>query len=386
MRNKKKTLTTGLAVALAATLLIGGGTFAYLQSSTEDKANVFSTNRVTVELSETTGENYDIIPGTSQNKDPKVKVDNTVDAYVYVEVTDTTQGIVTYEMAEGWELLSGMDNVYYREVAADSDVKEFSVLKGDKVTYSAALENSDMLDGEGNLKTGMELTFKAFAIQKEGFEEPTKAYSYINADIVTTETALKEALQSESSVVLSDDIEIPSDNDIYEEYNLADNAILDLNGYTMKVPYLKGIFQGKNVSIRNGSIISEADYPLFVGNGTVETKATIENIYLDGGINVFDGEAILRNVHADASSKTYYAVWADNGAVITIESGTYIGGAGKPAVSSSNPANPEEDGPAGIVIIKGGRFNTDISKYVADGYHVIQEIEDGSTWYAVVAD
>ncbi len=387
---KKKTLTTALAVAVAALLLIGGGTFAYLQDQTDDTINVFNTNQVSVDLEESTGNEYNIIPGTEQIKDPKVTVDNTVDAYVFVEVTDKTQGLVTYEIADGWMPLDGYKDVYYREVGADETVKGFYVLNDNKVYYSPALENSDMLDENGNLKEGIELTFKAYAIQKAPFNDPAQAYPYINASVVTSEAELKEALESGESVVLSNDVEIPSTNGNYTEYNLADNTVLDLGGNTMTVPYLKGIFQGKDISIRNGRIESAADYPLFVGNGTKDTNAVIENVDLNGGINVFDGQATLRNVNADASPKKYYAVWADNGAVITIESGTYIGGMlngnQMPAVNSSNPTNPEEDGPAGIVIIKGGKFNTDVSKYVAEGYKVIEENDNGNTWYVVVSD
>ncbi len=79
-KNKKKKLTTSLAVALAALLLIGGGTFAYLQSNTEDVVNTFNANQVTVELTETTGGDYNIIPGTTQEKDPTVTVNATVPA------------------------------------------------------------------------------------------------------------------------------------------------------------------------------------------------------------------------------------------------------------------------------------------------------------------
>ena len=168
-------MTTGLAVALAAATLVGGGTFAYLQSSTGDVVNQFDANKVMVSLAETTGSEYHIIPGTSQEKDPAVTVDNTVDAYVYVEVNDATDGLVTYSIADGWTLLDGYDNVYYREVAAAAADKTFDVLKDNIVSYSADLENSDMLDGEGNLKDGMELTFQAYAIQKDGFVDAADA-------------------------------------------------------------------------------------------------------------------------------------------------------------------------------------------------------------------
>ena len=169
--NKKNLITTGLAVTLALGVLIGGGTYSYLQGQTNDVTNTFKTNKVDVKLEETTGGDYNIIPGTEQDKDPKVTVNNSVDAYVYVEVTDETEGLVTYEIADGWSKLDDYDNVYYREVKADADPKEFSVLKDDKVTYSADLTNESM---EG--KTNVQLTFRAYAIQIDGFDDAVSAY------------------------------------------------------------------------------------------------------------------------------------------------------------------------------------------------------------------
>ena len=374
MKSKKKMTTTALAVALAVLLLIGGGTFAYLQSTTGDVKNNFNANQVTVSLEETTGNNYNIIPGTEQSKDPKVTVNNTVDAYVYVEVTDTTQGLVEYSIADGWTSLDGFEGVYYREVAKSTDPQVFNVLKDDKVSYSTALENSNMLDADGNLKDGIELTFKAHAIQKAGFDDALAAYKQIPMQ-VGSDKDLKSAIQSGKSILLSKDITISTEQDDYTEYNLAENATLDLNGNTLTVPFLKGIFQGENVTLKNGTVESKASYPLFIGNGTEKTSITVENVNLNG-INVFEGSAVLKNVTADASSKQYYAVWADHGATITIESGTFTGGSNSDAVLA---AAESEDGPAGSIIIKGGKFNTDVSTYVAYGYHV----ERDGIWYIV---
>ena len=118
--SKKNILVTGLAVTLAAATIIGGGTFAYLQGTTEDVVNTFQSNKVMVELTETGDGQYNIVPGTLETKDPTVTVDNTVDAYVYVKVTATTnaKALINYEIAEGWTLLDGYTGVYYREVAA----------------------------------------------------------------------------------------------------------------------------------------------------------------------------------------------------------------------------------------------------------------------------
>lgn len=175
--SRKSIITASLAVTLAAAVLLGGGTYAYLEGQTEDTVINFQPHKVMVELNETTGGSYHIIPGTTQAKDPTVTVDNTVDAYVYVEVTDATDGLVDYEMADGWIKLAGYDNIYYREVAKHADVRVFPILKDNIVSYDAALENSDMLEEDGTtLKDGITLAFKALAIQKTPFDDPKDAY------------------------------------------------------------------------------------------------------------------------------------------------------------------------------------------------------------------
>ena len=101
-------------------MVLGGGTYAYLQGTTDDVVNNFNTNKVLVDLSETTGSDYNIIPGTEQSKDPTITVNNTVPSYVYAIVTDNTDGLVDYTIAEGWTELEGWNvgatKVYYRTV------------------------------------------------------------------------------------------------------------------------------------------------------------------------------------------------------------------------------------------------------------------------------
>lgn len=178
--NKKNIITGSVAVSLAAMMLIGGGTFAYLKDKAPAVENNFNTNVVLVDLEETTGSDYNIIPGTSQDKDPRVTVANTVDAWVYAIVEDNTDGLVGYDIADGWQKLDGWDldnkTVYYRAVGAEDDTKAFHILKDDKVSYDKVLENSDMIDAEGNLKDGLDLTFTAYAIQQEGFANAREAF------------------------------------------------------------------------------------------------------------------------------------------------------------------------------------------------------------------
>ena len=291
MKSKKKMTTTALAVALAVLLLIGGGTFAYLQSTTGDVTNKFKANQVTVDLTETTGSDYNVVPGTEQAKDPKVTVNNTVDAYVFVEVTDTTQGLVEYSIADGWTKLDGFDNVYYREVAEDANPKEFSVLAGDKVSYSAALENSDMLDTDGNLKSGIELTFKVQAIQKAGFDSALAAYKQIPTEATTTDE-ITEAIANGKAVKLADDV---ADVSVPIE-NLTDkNVSIDLNGKTLTVtgndPYINA---GESLTLANGTIEWEST-PAQIGIGMKSgSKVTLKNIKTN-----MNGKSIFVNQGTD---------------------------------------------------------------------------------------
>ncbi len=187
----------------------------------------------------------------------------------------------------------------------------------------------------------------------------------------TLYASLKDAVDNApegSTITLLRDTTLPK-VEAYEEYNLPDNSTLDLNGKTlitlfgMGAPYT--VFQGKNAVIENGKIESNADYPLFIGNETnPDTLITVRNVTLNGGINVYVAKAILENVNVDASTKNYYAIWADCAGIVTVKSGTYIGGVHrdegqKPSVNvfsgkAATDTKPAE--PAGHVFIEGGEF------------------------------
>ena len=321
---KKKLLATGLAVALAALLLIGGGTFAYLQAQTGDTVNTFSTNEVQVKLEETTGSQYNIIPGTTQEKDPKVTVDNSVDAYVYVKVTDNTEELVTYEIAEGWTKLEGYDDVYYREVAASEDAQEFYVLKDNKVTYSAALENSDMLDEEGNLKDGIALTFKAFAIQQKGFEnDPKAAWLKIPVSVpVEDGSDFTEAVQSSD---VNEVIQLTEDISIETALPLSESGTtnIDLNGKTLiaKSETSAKVETGDSLILENGTVIFEGGIASDSSIGVAKNASvTLKNVTVtDYGAVIFPaGDAAEVNVIDSTvkSTKSYCvatnAATADN--------------------------------------------------------------------------
>ena len=179
--NRKKTMVTMIAAAMAAAMVIGGGSFAYLQSQSNTVTNKFNTNIVEVsagetDLKEDNTKDYDIIPGKSDPKDPFVTIKNTVPAYLFVTINDTTDGLVQYEVdTDSWKKLPGYEGVYYKVVEGSRDqdgnpveTKHY-VLKDNKVDYSAALENKNMVNTDGTLKDGYALAFVGFGIQQEPF-------------------------------------------------------------------------------------------------------------------------------------------------------------------------------------------------------------------------
>lgn len=196
---KRKTLTTAIAVILAIVTVIGSTTYAYLQGNTDHVINAFAANQVSVELKESTGGKYNIIPGTSEAKDPTVTVNTTVPAYVYVEVTDNTENLVTYAIADGWQKLEGFENVYYREADGSSAEEKYVVLQNNMVSYDESIVNSDMLvqndDGTYSLKEGITLSFNALAIQKEPFNDAKSAYAALKnewCDVTAKLSAINE--------------------------------------------------------------------------------------------------------------------------------------------------------------------------------------------------
>ena len=183
---KFRELSGKLVVAmLAVTLLIGcaiGGTVAWLTAKTEAVVNTFTYGDINITLSETTGNDYKIIPGVDINKDPKVTVEaNSEACWLFVKVEEAGTFVtnkVTYSIAGGWTQGDGTNipaNVYYREVDATMADTDFAVLRDNKVTVSAELTKAEVnaITAENQPK----LTFTAYAVQKDGFDTAAAAWA-----------------------------------------------------------------------------------------------------------------------------------------------------------------------------------------------------------------
>lgn len=195
----------GLVLVLALALIVGvagGATFAWLTAKTDPVVNTFTYGDISIELKETTGDSYKIIPGVDIEKDPKVTVkagseacwlfvkveEENWPALTYVDGETTVRKVrkVKYDIADGWTKGDGTNipaNVYYREVAANAAAQEFPVLKDNKITVSNTLTKIDINE---KLTGTPKLSITAYAIQKDGMDTAAQAWAAITGTTTGT--------------------------------------------------------------------------------------------------------------------------------------------------------------------------------------------------------
>ena len=179
---KKKTVALLLSLVLVFGV-VAGGTLAWLIDKTDPVVNTFTYGNINITLTESTGNNYKIIPGKDIAKDPKVTVKATSEAcWLFVEVKEKGTFVadkVTYSIADGWTKGDGTKipaNVYYREVSAVTADTDFGVLKDNKITVKDTLTKEDIK----TITTNPTLTFTAYACQKDGIADAATAWAKIN--------------------------------------------------------------------------------------------------------------------------------------------------------------------------------------------------------------
>ena len=173
-----------LALILAVVLVVGGvvgGTLAWVTAESDTVTNTFTLGDIDIDLDETTGSNYTMIPGNTIGKNPKVTVTaGSEDCWLFVEVVESAglSHFLSYEIedgANGWTKLK--DGVYYREVSKSEQNQEFYVLKGNQVTVNENVEKTDM--NESQYTYPPTLTFKAYAVQKANVATAQAAWDKI---------------------------------------------------------------------------------------------------------------------------------------------------------------------------------------------------------------
>ena len=210
----RRVLTT-VALMLVVCIASIGGTIAWLTDTTSEVVNTFSPSNIGLMLEEENSDTFKIIPGTSVAKDPKVTITNDVPAYLFVQVdeswtktfdataenagrTYTLETFLDYSLKmTGWTRGQGTGegkdgvpiNVLYREVGANDTEKSWYLLTGGtdanlngQVTYKDTIVKQ-MMDDLQTLEADdyPKLSFKAYAIQKDGMVNVADAWSKVNS-------------------------------------------------------------------------------------------------------------------------------------------------------------------------------------------------------------
>ena len=185
-KRKKKGVSTKVFLSLLALVLVVGcavgGTIAWLTAKTDPVVNTFTYGKININLGESTGNAYTIIPGVNISKDPKVTVIGGSEAcWLFVKVAEEGTFVankVTYSIADGWTQGDGTvipTNVYYREVNAVTADTDFYVLKDNMVTVSEELTKAEV----NGITTQPTLTFTAYAVQKDGIDTAADAWDKV---------------------------------------------------------------------------------------------------------------------------------------------------------------------------------------------------------------
>lgn len=161
----KKSLALILTLVLVLTAAVGG-TLAWLTDESEQVVNTFTGSDIEVTLTETE-RTYQMVPGYTLDKDPKATVETGSEyCYLFVKLEKSANfdSFLSYELATGWNELTGVDGVYYMEIDQDTEIGvPYSVLKDDQVTVKGTVTKS-MMDGLTET-TYPTLTVTAYASQ-----------------------------------------------------------------------------------------------------------------------------------------------------------------------------------------------------------------------------
>lgn len=191
----KKTNKKLIAMLLVMALLVGGavgGTLAWLLDKTDTITNTFTDSDINITLEESKGDatsvtsdtsdhEFQMIPGHTIDKDPKVTVKaNSEMCYLFVKIDESTtpdlDHYITYAIAGGWTEYQNEDEngdtVIYRIVNESESDQPFDIIgynNGSDFVVNKVLVNSsvtkadmDSID-EGAVKPT--LSFTAYACQ-----------------------------------------------------------------------------------------------------------------------------------------------------------------------------------------------------------------------------
>ena len=177
----KKKLLVALLCLVSVCAFGVSATLAYLTASSGPVENTFTIGNIQLSLEETTGNGYQLIPGTTVKKDPKVTVKSGSEncwVFVQVETENGLENYVTYEMDGTWTSLGGVAGVYYLEYYHSNADQTFSVLENDQIEIADTLTEEKM----NAISLTPTLTFTAYAVQSHSVTSALDAWNIVRAE------------------------------------------------------------------------------------------------------------------------------------------------------------------------------------------------------------
>lgn len=156
-------------------------TLAFIVRSSHTLNNVFTVGEIEIALTETTGNQYTLIPGVDIKKDPTITVKaGSEKCFLFAKAQKTSDfdKYIDFTIADGWMKLSSENDVYYREVKSSESDQHIPILSENEVTVKETLTEEE-LDA---ITQKPQLTFYAYAIQREGMETEEYAWSIIEKE------------------------------------------------------------------------------------------------------------------------------------------------------------------------------------------------------------
>ena len=195
-RSRTQIITIVVCLMLAMAIAIGG-TVAWVIDTTTQVTDTFTYGLVDIELTEGKGNalwtkaangqiaddtTLKLLPGETYTFNPYVKVvSKSESAYVFVSVIDENNVInyAPYAIADGWTLVNGTTNVYYRTYTSVENDTYYGVISGDVLTVKNTLGVLDLAAIGSAYPT---LTIKAYAIQSANLgdaDEPAEIWNLV---------------------------------------------------------------------------------------------------------------------------------------------------------------------------------------------------------------
>lgn len=197
-----------LVLCLMLVVMVGSiaGTVAWLTDKTDEVKNTFTVGDINITLKETVKPDgttveagvadwsAQMIPGKTYSKNPTVTVKaNSVDCYLFVEVTKPANDYITYtftleETNSGWTQGTGTGtegngvptNVWFRAVSASTSDQSWNLIKDNQVSISENLTKD-------KISTSSEtMIFKAYAVQQAKSSTATFTAAEAWAKVSTT--------------------------------------------------------------------------------------------------------------------------------------------------------------------------------------------------------